>query len=239
MEALLVINAGFSSIKFAAYDSTFSPGELNLIGKGHVALAGAEIEFFVKSADSSHPEIARSRPADGAFDHDKAMARMFSWLDKHRGGLKLTAVGHRVAHSGQRYSASALVTDEVLEELEALAPPHQGHNLKAMRFLRERLPAVPQVACFNSALYRSLPRVVQADAPSGTARVAAIPTDEEKMIAASTLRCTERVPTNAVIHRFPSMAPASRRDAFATANLALLAQLPPPSAAAFNASLSA
>jgi acetate kinase len=239
MEAILVINAGFSSIKFAAYDGTSSPGEMNLIGKGYVALAGAEIEFFVKSANSSHPEIARSSPAGGAFDPDKAMARMLNWLDQHRGGLKLTAVGHRVAHGGQRYPASMLVSDEVLEDLDTLAPPHQSHDLKALRYLRERLATVPQVACFDSALHRSQPRMARAHAPSGMPQAAAIPIDAERMIAVNTLRCTERVPTNAVIHVFPSMAPASRRDTFAIANLTLLAQLPPPPAAAFDTSLCA
>src|SRR5258708_32649980 len=107
MQAVLVINADSTSIRFAAYDGT-SPGELSLIGKGHVALAGGEIEFFVRNAVSSHPEIARSRPADGAFDHDTAMARMLRWVTRHC-GLKLTAIVHGPTQGGQRNSASVLV----------------------------------------------------------------------------------------------------------------------------------
>ena len=84
MQAVLVVTSDSTSIRFAAYDGT-SPGELSLIGKGHVALSGSDIEFFVKNATSSHPEIIRSKPADGAFDHDQAMARMYRWVDRHCG----------------------------------------------------------------------------------------------------------------------------------------------------------
>ncbi|MEO8137662.1 MAG: hypothetical protein ABI831_27230 [Betaproteobacteria bacterium] len=217
MEALLVVNADSASIKFAAYDATSSPGEMNLIGKGHVALAGGELEFFVKCANSSHPEIARSRPADRAFDHDKAMDRMFNWLDRHC-GLKLTAVGHRVTDGGQRYPASVRVTDEVLNDLEAVAPKHEAHELKGMRFLRGRLPDVPQVACFAPALNRLPLQAVPAHATSEPVRPAAMPADEGKVIAANTLRCIERVPTNAVIHAFPSIAPASPPETCAAVN---------------------
>jgi len=95
METLLVISAEPHSIHFAAYDGTSWPAELNLIGRGHIALACGDIEFFAKGVNSSHPEVARSTPADGRFDHDIAMARLLGWLGRHSGS-KLKAVGrHR------------------------------------------------------------------------------------------------------------------------------------------------
>ena len=90
---------------------------------------------------------------------------MFTWLDEHRGGLELGAVGHRVVHGGQWYSAPVLVTDEVLDDLETLvplAPLHQPHNLKAIRFLREYIPTLPQVACFDTAFHTTQTWVEQA-----------------------------------------------------------------------------
>ena len=159
MGAILVLNSGSSSVKFAAFDSA----GLGLIGRGRVAQTpGTDVEFVVKAADGTVLERNRTHAHNGVFDHDKAMAHLFMWLDEHRGGLSLTAVGHRVVHGGQWYSSPVVVNDEVLEDLEALiplAPLHQHHNLKAIHFLREHLPEVPQVACFDTAFHTTQPRV--------------------------------------------------------------------------------
>jgi acetate kinase len=164
MDAILVLNSGSSSIKFAAFERIAAPATLNLIGKGHIKQVGSEVELRIKSADGGLLEQSRGKMTDGTFDHGKAMGRMFAWLGEHRGGLNLAAVGHRVVHGGQWYSAPVMVTDEVLDDLDALvplAPLHQPHNLKAIRFLREQLPAVPQVACFDTAFHIKQPQVAQ------------------------------------------------------------------------------
>ena len=219
MEAVLVISADSTSLRFAAYDGT-SPGELSLIGKGHVALSGADVEFFVRNATSSHPEIMRSKPADGAFDHDHAIGKMHRWVDRHC-GLKLIAIAHAATHRAERYPASALVTAEVLSDLEASTPRHEAHYLKAMRVLLERLPTVPHVACFDSATRGASLHVVHADEPAPEAPVAAKSADREKSIAADALRCIERTPTNATIHAFPAPAPEPRRESYPAVSLAL------------------
>lgn len=165
MDVILVINSGSSSIKFAAYSHAEGSRGLYLIGKGRVAQAGKEVELRVKSADGTLLEHSRTTLSNGTFDHGKAMGRMFTWLEAHRGGLKLAAVGHRVVHGGQFYAAPVLVTDQVIEDLQTLvplAPLHQPHNLKAIRFLREHLPAVAQMACFDTAFHTTQPAVAQA-----------------------------------------------------------------------------
>ena len=165
MSVVLVLNAGSSSIKFAAFERATSPRVLQLIGRGHVKQAGAEVEMVVRSANGALLERSHCGLANGAFDHDKGMAHMFTWLDEHRGGLELGAVGHRVVHGGQWYSAPVLVTDEVLDDLDTLvplAPLHQPHSIKAIRFLREYIPTLPQVACFDTAFHTSQPEVAQA-----------------------------------------------------------------------------
>ena len=71
------------------------------------------------------------------------------------------AVGHRVVHGGPRFDAPALVDDELvraLEELVPLAPLHNPPALEGIRRAREALPDVPQVAVFDTAFHRTLPR---------------------------------------------------------------------------------
>lgn len=165
MDALLILNAGSSSIKFAAFESIIARGNLRLIGRGHVAQLGSNVELIVKNADGSLLQKVHWASAHGAFDHDEAMSRMFTWLDTHGEGMTITAVGHRVVHGGKKYSAPVLVTEDILCDLEALvplAPLHQPHNLKAIRILQERWPAVAQVACFDTAFHSTQPSVAQA-----------------------------------------------------------------------------
>ena len=82
----------------------------------------------------------------------------------HHGGRKLAAIGHRVVHGGEAYSGPVLIDDLVLrrlEELIPLAPLHQPHNLHPIRIVREHLPDVPQVACFDTAFHRNQPEIAQ------------------------------------------------------------------------------
>ncbi|HSI56998.1 MAG TPA: acetate/propionate family kinase [Ideonella sp.] len=165
MDAILVLNAGSSSLKFAAYEAAAAAGELRLIGKGRIAQHGPEVELRVERADGMLLEQSTRTTAAQHFDHDQAMGRLFGWLDEHRGGLTLAAVGHRVVHGGQHHTAPVRVTDEVLSELDTLvplAPLHQPYSLAAIRALRERMPALAQVACFDTAFHATQPPVAQA-----------------------------------------------------------------------------
>lgn len=165
MHAILVLNAGSSSIKFAAFDRADSATGPRLIGEGYVAQLGTEFELHVMRADGTLLEKSRKASTGGSFDHDAAMVWMFAWFNAHRGGLEIAAVGHRVVHGGQRYSEPVRVSNEVLRDLDTLvplAPLHQPHNLKAIRVIRERWPDVTQVACFDTAFHRTQPKVSQA-----------------------------------------------------------------------------
>ncbi len=165
MKAILVLNAGSSSIKFAAYEPSSSVEGPTLIRKGHIAQIGEQLELKATRADGSLIEQSAQALASGAFDHEQAMAWMFTWLDSHRDGLTLSAVGHRVVHGGPHHSQPVLVTAERLADLNALvplAPLHQPHNLKAIRLIRERWPDLPQVACFDTAFHRTQSQVAQA-----------------------------------------------------------------------------
>ena len=80
------------------------------------------------------------------------------------GDLKLAGVGHRVGHGGVKYVQPVRVDEQVLAELERLiplAPLHQPHNLAPIRLVLERMPDVPQVACFDTAFHHTNPPLAQ------------------------------------------------------------------------------
>ena len=81
------------------------------------------------------------------------------------GGRRLAALGHRVVQGGVRHTRHERVTPQLLADLETLiplAPLHQPHNLAAIRTALALNPALPQVACFDTAFHRSVPEVAQA-----------------------------------------------------------------------------
>ena len=99
----------------------------------------------------------RGVPATG-FGHEEALIHLISWLREHREGRKLVAIGHRVVHGGEAYSGPVLVDDSVVQSLDALvplAPLHQPHNLEPIRIVSRLLPAMPQVACFDTAFHQT------------------------------------------------------------------------------------
>lgn len=164
MGAILVLNAGSSSIKFALYEPC-AEGTLRPLARGQAAHTGAEM--VLRAKDPGGAILTQQQwplPAQG-FDHDLAAAQVMRWLSDHLGGVPLAAVGHRVVHGGLAYASPVVVSNEVLEALDALvplAPLHQPHNLKAIRLVAQRWPRLPQVACFDTAFHRTQPPVAQA-----------------------------------------------------------------------------
>jgi acetate kinase len=97
-------------------------------------------------------------------DGRTALDAIAQWLRSRYGSAQVQGVGHRVVHGGAHYTQPAVVTPEVLRDLRALtplAPLHQPHNLAAIEAVTERLPGVPQVACFDTSFHRGQPEVAQ------------------------------------------------------------------------------
>jgi len=95
-------------------------------------------------------------------DVPTALGALAAKLRSQYGGARVLGVGHRVVHGGARYAAPTIVTPAVLEDLRQLiplAPLHQPHNLAAIDAVFERLPGVPQVACFDTSFHRGQPAV--------------------------------------------------------------------------------
>lgn len=170
MPAILVLNAGSSSIKFSIFEQQSAAQNLRLLNKGHVAQRGSKVELLVKNAQgqavfSAQQESPQESPQGSIFDHDAAMSQLLAWFDAQTQGWNFAAIGHRVVHGGQKYSAPVAINEEILRELDALAPLaplHQPHNLKVIRLLLARWPGIPQIACFDTAFHATQSPLAQA-----------------------------------------------------------------------------
>jgi acetate kinase len=155
----LVLNAGSSSLKFCVYQRP-PGGSWGLGTRGQIEGVGTSPRLSAKDADG---KVLVDRKPDGVRDGRDALEAVASWLRSVYGGdARLLGVGHRVVHGGARYAKPTVVNSAVLSELRTLiplAPLHQPYNLAAIESVEERLPDVPQVACFDTSFHRTQPPV--------------------------------------------------------------------------------
>ena len=152
-DVVLTLNAGSSSVKFAIIDASLE--EPAAIAGGQVESLAQEPRLKAKVA-GEHGSDAIALPHSSA-THREAIEAIFDWIGRHMVSVNVAAVGHRVVHGGAHHSASSLITDALvreLRELVSLAPLHQPHNLAGIEAARDAFPAVPQVACFDTAFHR-------------------------------------------------------------------------------------
>jgi acetate kinase len=161
-DVILVLNAGSSSIKFSLFAERADQVELKL--RGQIEGIYASPRFVAK--DAAGNEVASRAWNEGTpLGHEGAIGYLVEFLRGFRGENRLVAVGHRVVHGGVEFSHPTLISSEVvakLEKLIPLAPLHQPHNLGPIRIVAQRSPAMPQVACFDTAFHRAQPEVAQA-----------------------------------------------------------------------------
>ncbi|SAK66337.1 acetate/propionate family kinase [Caballeronia ptereochthonis] len=161
-DVILVLNAGSSSIKYSAFD--VHGGALALVSHGQAEGLFSSPRFT--AFDAKGEKTGEHAWGDGAtLEHAQAIAHIADFLRARGGGHHLVAVGHRVVHGGARFTKPVIATAEVLAELDRLtplAPLHQPHNLKPIRIVAERNPAMPQVACFDTAFHATQPALAQA-----------------------------------------------------------------------------
>lgn len=153
---VLVLNAGSSSIK-AAVDSGVGPALT-----AEADLRGDATYLTITPPDGSPREELLA--ASSGERWQQAITALLDRLCEATSPESLVAVGHRIVHGGRSFAEPAMITPEVFSELEALAPLaplHQPHGLAGIRASRARLPAVPQVACFDTAFHRTCPEVAR------------------------------------------------------------------------------
>ena len=165
-QALLVINSGSSSVKFAAYDVVEPGSALARIANGRIEGIGGKPRLLVWGQGGALLEDRRiSISSDPVLGPEEAFEELFDWLGRHAAGRTLGAVGHRVVHGGERFTRPARVTPEILAQLDGftpLAPQHQPHNLSAIHAIASLYPDLPQVACFDTEFHTTQPWVAQA-----------------------------------------------------------------------------
>ncbi len=164
VDALLVLNAGSSSVKFAVYTlAATSADDPTLALRGQIAGIGTGPVFSAcdaggKSVDGAGLDVAHIR------DHQQALDALLAWVEGHGEHFRFVAVGHRVVHGGRTHTRPQIVSADILDDLEslnALAPHHQPHNVAAMRAVSASAPHLPQVACYDTAFHARQPELAR------------------------------------------------------------------------------
>jgi acetate kinase len=159
MDTILVVNAGSSSVKFQVF-AVDRDGRLQRQLKGQMDGIGSRPRLRATGVNGD-TLAERAYPIEAVADVSTAIMVAGSWL---RDELRITpmAVGHRVVHGGPDYDRPILVDHGLVARLErytTLAPLHQPHNLAPIKSLLANFPALPQVACFDTAFHRGHNRV--------------------------------------------------------------------------------
>jgi acetate kinase len=156
---ILVLNCGSSSIKYQLLSMTNSDNA-ELLAKGLVERIGiSNAELTHKTSDDKKHTLTADIP-----DHTRGIDLILeALLSSEHGVIKnldeISAVGHRVAHGGQYFKESALVTNKVKERIEEcieLAPLHNPANLKGILAMEKLMPKIPQVAVFDTSFHQTM-----------------------------------------------------------------------------------
>jgi len=153
---ILTVNGGSSSIKFAVFTPGTPPrrrlsGQIERIGQPGTQLV-------VNAQDESVPE---TRPIDAA-TYRHAAQHLVAYLHERLGKSSVAGVGHRVVHGGLHLVDHQLVTPELIAELRRTQPldlAHLPREISLIEAMRDSFPGLPQIACFDTAFHRDLPRV--------------------------------------------------------------------------------
>jgi acetate kinase len=154
-ELILVLNCGSSSVKFAVFDAGGSAIQRTPICNGKIEnVAGPAPTLSVAGKTAKELLLDAVDPYAAAID--------FVLKEVDRKYHHVRAVGHRVVHGGNYYSTPVLITPQVVADLKSyipLAPLHQPFSLGAVERLLAARPALPQIACFDTAFHQTLPEV--------------------------------------------------------------------------------
>jgi acetate kinase len=160
---ILTLNAGSSSLKFAAL-TVIKGVEPRELASGQIEGLGAKAQGSVTTAAGEKSALTFD-PSLHAIDHQAAMIAILDWLAKAGYDSSVVAVGHRVVHGGPDLVEPKLIDESViatLKRLIPLAPLHQPHNLAGILAAMSAFPSIPQVACFDTAFHRSHPFIADA-----------------------------------------------------------------------------
>ena len=153
-DAVLVLNAGSSSIKFGLFD--IGAAEPQLLCKGLLDEQEKTPRLLVN--DASGKALFDKRSSAGG-EHKDLFVDIFEWIADYLGGGRLACVGHRIVHGGRDFFEPVTVTEEAIAALEALAPLaplHQPRCIAPIRAILSVQPQLTQIACFDTAFHHHL-----------------------------------------------------------------------------------
>ncbi|MDR2127365.1 MAG: acetate kinase [Prevotellaceae bacterium] len=157
---ILVLNCGSSSIKYQVFDMIDADSNNHILAKGIVERIGLQTGKIVhKPAGKETVELN-----EHVQNHVTGINKILALLVSVEHGImqsldEILAVGHRVVHGGEHFTASMLIDETVeqkIEEYIELAPLHNPANLNGIRAIRQILPNVPQVACFDTSFHQTM-----------------------------------------------------------------------------------
>jgi acetate kinase len=157
----LVLNAGSSSLKFSVFERSEAE-HWHLALRGQIGGIGTSPRLIVKNGEGKM--LADQKPDVDVHEGGDALNALAAWLRSTYGDAKVVGVGHRVVHGGAQFTGPTVVNPQVIAELKRLiplAPLHQPYNVAAIETVFERLPHVPQVACFDTSFHRGQPAVAE------------------------------------------------------------------------------
>jgi acetate kinase len=160
-DAIVVLNAGSSSIKFSLFLERGEDLELDV--RGQIEGIYTAPHFVAKGRDGA-TRSEKSWPEGTKLGHEAALGHLFEFLKAELADDRLVGVGHRVVHGALDYREPVRMDAAVLAKLEKLvplAPLHQPHNLAPIRALLAAVPDLPQVACFDTSFHRTNPDIAQ------------------------------------------------------------------------------
>lgn len=155
-KAVLAINGGSSSIKFALFELADEPRRLVSGGVDRIGLEGGTLK-----AKDSRTSDAVTAPFTAA-NHAQAVEQLIDWLGARIDVNSLSAVGHRIVHGGPNLVEPCWINDAVLDELRRLSPfdpEHLPGEIELVKAFERAVPQTPQAACFDTAFHRDLPAV--------------------------------------------------------------------------------
>ena len=155
---LLTLNAGSSSLKLGVFTSARPPRRLLSAAVARIGLPGTTLTI---TAGSTPEEV---EALDDVPDHARALEKALAGIERRHPLARAAAVGHRLVHGGPRYDRARLATPDVLAALRRLIPLDPDHlpaEIEMVEAMLRRAPSVPQIACFDTAFHRTLPRVAR------------------------------------------------------------------------------
>ena len=157
VRCILTVNGGSSSIKFALYRAD-SPTTRLLSGKIE-RIGLPKPTMTIRDGDKKAAPVGIRAP-----HHRAAGDFLIGWLERRIGFANVAGVGHRVVHGGLNLNEAQRITPEMMEELHRISPydpEHMPSGIQLMEVFHQRHPRLPQVACFDTAFHRDMPRVAR------------------------------------------------------------------------------